>query len=92
MKVVAAAAGLGMLGSLLLAGLLQAQESNIEGSPAIGENSFTETQAKAWFEEAGYTRVADLVLGSDGVWRASGRLNGVPTLVRLDYQGNITTQ
>ncbi|WP_370675018.1 hypothetical protein [Pleomorphomonas sp. PLEO] len=55
-----------------------------------GENSFTKSQAKTWFEDAGYTNVAGLSLGSDGVWRASARLKGVPALIRLDYQGTIT--
>ncbi len=73
-----------------VAGLTLAQERASVKAPVSGENSFTKAQAKAWIEEAGYTRVADLVLGTDGVWRGSARLNGIPSLVRLDYQGNVT--
>lgn len=93
MKLIAAG-GLVLSVSLTLAGMLKAEEPNVAVAevPVTGENSFTQAQAKAWIEDAGYTHVGDLVLGTDGVWRGSARLEGNPALVRLDYQGNITTQ
>ena len=90
MKTMAAIGGLALAGLLVLVELPHARESTTTKAPLIGENSFTEAQAKAWLEAAGYTHVADLVLSSDGVWRASARLKGIPALVRLDYRGNVT--
>lgn len=90
MRTIAVIAGVAFIGLLVLVELPQARESTVNKAPLVGENSFTETQAKAWLEAAGYTHIGDLVLGSDGVWRASARLKGVPELVRLDYQGNIS--
>ena len=92
MNVISAVGALGLVGSLALAELPQAQESRANQAPAIGKNSFTEGQAKAWIEDAGYSHLGRLTLGTDGVWRTSARLKGKPTLVRLDYQGNVTTQ
>lgn len=86
------AVALGVLGSLALVDLPNAQEPDVHGTPAIGKNSFTEAQAKAWIKDAGYTHIGELTLGTDGVWRTSARLNGKPALVRLDYQGGVTTQ
>lgn len=91
-SVISAVGALGLLGSLVLAEQPKAQPSNADQVPAIGENSFTEDQAKAWIEGAGYTHLGELTLGTDGVWRTSARLGEKPTLVRLDYQGNVTTQ
>ncbi len=78
--------------SVLLAffALSRATESTMSTGLVAGKNSFTQDQAKTWLEKAGYTNVAGLVLGSDGVWRASARLKGMPTLVRLDYRGAVT--
>lgn len=90
MYVMTAAGGLALSALLVLVELPLAQQTSKTQAPLIGANSFTKGQAQAWFEDAGYTNIADLVLGSDGVWRASARLNGVPALVRLDYRGNIT--
>ena len=88
----------GMIAAIVLTaacasvGLTLAQEQPSVMAPVPGENSFTEAQAKAWIEGEGYTNVADLVLGTDGVWRGSARLDDLPALVRLDYQGNVTEQ
>ncbi len=90
MYLMAAAGGLTLSTLLMVVDLPYVQEPTTTGAPLVGENSFTEGQAKTWLESAGYTHVANLVLGTDGVWRASARLNGIPALVRLDYQGNVT--
>ncbi|PKR89924.1 hypothetical protein CXZ10_07020 [Pleomorphomonas diazotrophica] len=91
MKLIAAGAFV-LFVSLTLAGKAEEPTVAVAEVPLTGENSFTQAQAKAWIEDAGYTHVADLVLGTDGVWRGSARLDGNPALVRLDYQGNVTTQ
>lgn len=91
MYLISAAGGLALSVLLVLVELPHAQETTTTQAPLTGENSFTESQAKAWLEDAGYTHIGDPVLGSDGVWRASARFHGVPALVRLDYRGNVTT-
>ncbi|WOC16199.1 PepSY domain-containing protein [Pseudochrobactrum sp. MP213Fo] len=58
-------------------------------APVPGENSFTESQAKSRFEEAGYTDVTNLNL-VDGIWHAEGVKNSTSLNLNLDYQGNIT--
>lgn len=59
------------------------------GAPVAGKNSFTESQAKARIEEAGFTDVSGLKLDDQGVWRAMGTKDGKPGNVSLDFQGNI---
>jgi hypothetical protein len=90
MKAIAITGGLALSAFLVVAELPHAQEATPQKSPLKGENSFTKAQAEGWLKSAGYTHIADLTLGSDGVWRASARLGDVPALVRLDYQGNVT--
>ncbi len=90
MYLMSATGGLAFSALLVLTGLPHAGQATANKAPLTGENSFTQSQARAWIEDAGYTHVGDLVLGSDGVWRASARRNGMPALVRLDYKGNIT--
>ena len=60
------------------------------GAPVAGKNSFTEGQAKAKIEEAGYTDVTGLKLDDQGVWRASATKDGKQANVSLDFQGNVT--
>ena len=60
------------------------------GAPVAGKNSFTEAQAKARIEEAGYTDVTGLKLDDQGVWRASATKDGKRANVSLDFQGNVT--
>ena len=60
------------------------------GAPVAGKNSFTEAQAKARIEEAGYTDVTGLKLDDQGVWRASATKDGKQANVSLDFQGNVT--
>ena len=59
-------------------------------APVAGENSFTEDQARERIEEKGYSNVADLKLGEDGIWRAKADKSGTAVEVALDYQGNVT--
>ncbi|MDX8538563.1 PepSY domain-containing protein [Mesorhizobium abyssinicae] len=56
-------------------------------SPLPGANSFTEDQAKARIESAGYSNVADLAKDNQGIWRGQATAkNGQSTSVALDYQ------
>ncbi|MGH6859919.1 MAG: PepSY domain-containing protein [Phyllobacterium sp.] len=59
-------------------------------APVAGENSFTENQAKERIEGKGYSDVAGLMKGEDGIWNASAMKDGKQFDVKLDYQGNIT--
>jgi hypothetical protein len=61
-------------------------------APVEGANSFTEAQAKARIEEAGYTEVSGLKLDDKGVWQATAMKDGKSVSVALDYQGNVTAQ
>lgn len=61
-------------------------------SPVKGENSFTQDQAKSRMEEAGFTNVMGLSLDNEGVWHAAGEKDGAPVMIKMDYQGNITSE
>lgn len=63
--------------------------TNKPANPAAGANSFTEEQAKARIEAAGYTGVATLAKDKDGVWRGKASKSGKSQEVSLDYQGNV---
>ena len=65
------------------------KDQNNPGAPAAGANSFTEAQAKARIEAAGFTNVSALAKDKDGVWRGKGTKAGTTQDVGLDYQGNI---
>lgn len=59
-------------------------------SPAEGESSFTEAQARDRLMKAGYSNVATLTK-RDGSWHGTAMKDGKQVSVILDYQGNITT-
>lgn len=67
-------------------------EQTNPSAPVKGENSFTQDQAKSRMEEAGFTNVMGLTLDDEGVWHAAGEKDGTPTTIKMDYQGNITTE
>ena len=60
--------------------------------PAKGANSFTAAEARGRMEREGYTQVADLKKGSDGIWHGHGMKNGASVGVWLDYKGNVGQQ
>jgi opacity protein-like surface antigen len=76
--------------------------ANNPGAPATGSNSFTETQAKARIEAAGYFNVSGLVKDRDGIWRGkaskptatpgSTTAGSTTVDVALDYQGNVVSR
>lgn len=68
---------------------IKSPEANNASAPVKGANSFTRSQAKARIEAKGYTKVAGLHKGHDGVWRANAEKDGQPASVSLDYQGNV---
>lgn len=53
MHPLAAAGGLTLSALLTVAGLAYAQEPATTKGPLVGENSFTEAQARSWLESAG---------------------------------------
>jgi len=54
-----------------------------------GENSFTENQAKARIESAGFTAVSGLKLDEQGIWRGTATKGATSVKVGIDFQGNI---
>ncbi|MFZ3236862.1 MAG: hypothetical protein WA184_16025 [Stellaceae bacterium] len=63
--------------------------TNNPGAPAVGANSFTESQAKSRIRGAGYTHVSGLVKDKDGIWRGKAMKGNATVPVALDYQGNV---
>ncbi len=64
---------------------------NNSNAPVAGRNSFTEGQAKAKIEDAGYTNVTELKKDDNGVWRGKASKSGSATAVSVDFQGNVNT-
>jgi len=62
---------------------------NNSAAPVPGANSFTKAQAKSQIEAKGYTKVAGLTKGQDGVWRGKAMKGGTSKPVSVDYQGNV---
>lgn len=62
---------------------------NSETAPLAGANSFTEGQAKARIEKAGYAGVNGLKQDEQGIWRGTASKNGQSTPVALDFKGNV---
>ena len=59
---------------------------------AKGENSFTESQARNRFEEAGFTNISNLMLDEDGIWRAVGKTNRDDRRLSLDFKGDVSAE
>lgn len=57
---------------------------------APGANSFTEGQARARIEDAGFAQVGQLARDADGVWRGTAMRDGRQVQVGLDFQGTVT--
>ncbi len=55
-----------------------------------GANSFTEGQARARIEEAGFSQVGELTRDGNGVWRGQAMREGRQVQVGLDFQGTVT--
>ena len=59
-------------------------------APVEGANSFTEGQAQARIEKAGFTKVSGLKQDAKGVWRGTAMRGGKQVNVAVDFQGNVT--
>jgi hypothetical protein len=57
--------------------------------PVAGANSFTRGEAVKQIEAKGYTHVAGLKKGKDGVWRGTAMKDGHSGPISVDYQGNV---
>ncbi|MGG5823493.1 hypothetical protein [Falsiroseomonas sp. HW251] len=68
-----------------------AERSSIVDASALetGANSFTEGQARARLEDAGFTNLQDLRKDDAGFWRARAMRAGASTEVALDFRGRI---
>lgn len=56
-----------------------------------GANSYTEGQAKAAIEAAGYTGVSALTQNTQGIWMGTATKAGKTGPVSVDYKGVVTT-
>jgi len=65
------------------------QPSEAKKLPLEGANSFTEEQARARIENAGFSQVAELKKDERGVWRGAAVKDGKTVAVALDYRGNV---
>ena len=59
------------------------------GGLMSGANSFTENEAKARIERAGYSNVGALKKDDQGIWRGTASKDGKTMSVGLDFKGNI---
>jgi len=69
------------------------ERSNIVDASALesGANSFTEGQARARLEDAGFTNLQDLRKDDAGFWRARAMQGGAATEVAMDFRGRIAS-
>ena len=68
---------------------VKGMHDNNSASPVAGANSFTMGEAKSQIEAKGFTNVAHLKKGKDGVWRGTAMKDGQSQSVSVDYQGNV---
>jgi len=68
---------------------MKGMHDNNSSTPVPGANSFTMSQAKSQIEAKGYTKVAGLKKGEDGVWRGTAMKDGASASVSVDFQGNV---
>ncbi|MBC7433868.1 MAG: hypothetical protein H7345_17555 [Rubritepida sp.] len=64
----------------------------VAAAPEAGQTTLTAAQARARFEQAGYTEIGDLRLESGGIWRAMGRRDGQMRRLGLDHRGNVRAE
>jgi hypothetical protein len=67
----------------------KSMDSNNSATPVQGKNSFTMEQAKSHIEGKGYSKVTNLKIDRDGIWRGMATKDGKSGPVTLDYQGNV---
>jgi hypothetical protein len=64
--------------------------SKTAAAPVAGKNSFTEDQVKKRLEDHGYSQISEVIKDTNSIWHAKASKAGHTTMVKLDYQGNIT--
>lgn len=57
-----------------------------------GSNSFTENQARARLQGAGFDNVSGLAQDAGGIWRGTAQMGGRQVSVGVDYRGSIAAQ
>jgi hypothetical protein len=70
---------------------IASSNTNNPGAPAVGANSFTQSQAISRIRKAGYTHVSGLAKDKDGIWRGKAVKGNTTVPVALDYQGNVVS-
>src|ERR1700761_6092019 len=68
---------------------VKSMNENNSSTPVAGANSFTMGEAKSAIQAKGYTHVAKLKKGKDGVWRGMASKDGHSGPVGVDYQGSV---
>ena len=74
--------------------------SNTMGIPHVvapsdiqaGASNYTEAQARARIQSAGFTNISELKKDSSGVWRATAKHGERTAQVAFDYKGNLAAQ
>src|ERR1700730_7899756 len=96
MRTILSLIGVTLLGANLAMAQTSPAPQPAAGSPPIttaplpGANSFTQGEAQARIEKAGYTNVSGLAKDDQGIWRGTAFKNGKSVKVSLDYKGNIS--
>jgi len=67
---------------------LQSQDA-VPTAPHAGPSSFTADDAKAKFEERGFSEITELKKNDDGVWLCKAQRDGDSFEVALDFEGNV---
>lgn len=70
---------------------VKSPSENNPAAPVAGANSFTEGQAKSKIESQGFTNISDLKKDGNGVWTGTATKGSQKVNVKLDFQGNVTT-
>jgi hypothetical protein len=61
-----------------------------ESGPTPGASSYTEDQARAAIEKAGYSELGPLNQNANGLWQGEATKDGKKVNVSIDYKGAIT--
>lgn len=82
-----------------VSGSEEPRNTAVDTSPTTGDagqtpgaNSFTEGQARAAIESAGYTNVGALTQNEQGLWQGAATKDGAQAQVSVDYKGAVTQQ
>lgn len=62
-----------------------------EAAQAAAANSYTEGQARAAIESAGYTNVSALTKSDNGLWQGTATKDGQTLQVSVDFKGSVVS-